>query len=228
LTGTFGGSIANSAGNRAYPFSYTISSANTWEYETITIPGDQSGTWVGATNGIGLVLYLMIGTGSTFSGTGGAWAAGEFYSTTGATSVVGTDGATFYITGVQLEVGSTATSFEYINYQQELAMCQRYFYKLGGTGVNTRLGVGHYEDSTAVRGAIPFPVTMRAIPTATASGNGRFYTTAGRTYTIGLDADSVQMGSWTGTTTTSGTAGHAGFIDTSGFTSSFIQFSAEL
>jgi len=159
LTGTFGGAISNSAGNRSYPFSYTINSANTWEYETITIPGDTSGTWVGATNGIGMVLYLMVGTGSTFSTTAGAWAAGEFYSVTGATSVVGTNGATFYITGVQLEVGSTATSFDYRPYGTELALCQRYYEQLA-SGV-----MGFAYGGNSMDFPILWKVTKRAAPT---------------------------------------------------------------
>jgi hypothetical protein len=126
LTGTFGGSLRNNDGNRSYPFSYTISAANTWEYETITIPGDTTGTWL-TTNGIGIRLTFSLGVGSTYSGTAGAWAAGAFVSPTGATSVVGTSGATFYITGVQLEVGSVATPFERRPYSTELSLCQRYY-----------------------------------------------------------------------------------------------------
>jgi hypothetical protein len=126
LTGTFGGALRNSAADRSYPFTYTISSANTWEYETITIPGDTSGTWL-TTNGVGIRLQFGLGVGSTFSGTAGAWAAGNFISATGAVSVVGTSGATFYVTGVQLEKGSTASPFEYRLYGTELALCQRYY-----------------------------------------------------------------------------------------------------
>jgi hypothetical protein len=135
LTGTFGGALKNSAGNRSYPFTYTISVANTWEQKTITIAGDTSGTWV-TNNGIGIYVQLGLGTGSTWNGTAGAWAAGNFISATGATSVVGTNGATFYITGVQLEVGSSATPFERRLYNQELANCQRYYetsYNQGNT-----------------------------------------------------------------------------------------------
>jgi len=138
LTGTFGGCINNSDGSRSYPFTYTINSANTWEYETITIAGDTSGTWL-TTNGIGIRLSLSLGTGATYSGTAGAWAAANYVSATGATSVVGTNGATFYITGVQLEKGSTATSFDYRPFGTELILAQRYFettYPIG-TAVGT-------------------------------------------------------------------------------------------
>ena len=129
LTGTFGGSIQNSAFNRSYPFSYTISSANTWEQKSITIAGDTSGTWIGATNGTGIVLCIGLGAGTSRSGTAGSWAGATYYNATGATSVVGTNGATFYITGVQLEVGTVATSFDYRSYGTELALCQRYYYQ---------------------------------------------------------------------------------------------------
>jgi hypothetical protein len=127
LTGTFGGSLT--AGNsRNYPWSYTISSANTWEYKTITIPGDTSGTW-GSTNGTGVIVNWSLGTGSTYSNTAGAWTASSSYSVPGATSLVGTSGATLYITGVQFEKGSTATQFDYRPFGTELQLCQRYFCK---------------------------------------------------------------------------------------------------
>ena len=129
LTGTFGGALRNSAADRSYPFSYTISSANTWEQKSITVAGDTSGTWL-TTNGIGIRLTLGFGVGTTYSSTAGAWGAGNFLSATGATSVVGTNGATFYITGVQLERGSTASSFEYRSYGTELFLCHRYYERL--------------------------------------------------------------------------------------------------
>ena len=126
LTGTFGGALKNSARNRAYPFTYTISTSNTWEQKSITIAGDTSGTWL-TTNGTGILISIGLGVGSTLSGTAGAWGATDAFSATGATSVVGTNGATFYITGVQLEKGSTATSFDYRPYGTELMLCQRYY-----------------------------------------------------------------------------------------------------
>jgi hypothetical protein len=135
LTGTFGGALKNSANNRTYPFSYSIPVANTWTQISITVAGDTSGTWIGATNGIGIQVNFGLGVGSTGSGTAGAWSSTNYTSVTGATSVVGTNGATFYITGVQLEVGSSATGFEYRQYGQELALCQRYFETVGCGGV---------------------------------------------------------------------------------------------
>jgi len=166
LTGTFGGSLQNSAANRSYPFTYTISAADTWEYKTITVAGDTTGTWL-TTNGIGLRIYFGLGVGSTYSGTASAWAGADYRSVTGATSVVGTNGATFYITGVQLEVGSSATGFEYRMYGQELANCQRYFYRKTSDTVTDALVIPAPYNLTATNAWAAWwhPVTMRAIPT---------------------------------------------------------------
>jgi len=161
LTGTFGGSLRNNAANRSYPFSYTISVADTWEYKTITIAGDTTGTWVGATNGLGILLSISLGAGTNRSGTAGAWNANNNYSATGATSVVGTNGATFYITGVQLEVGSTATSFDYRQYGTELLLCQRYY-----ETNNTNNGFWYTIRNDGIsRGLLVFIVQKRAAPT---------------------------------------------------------------
>ena len=169
LTGTFGGALQNSAVDRSYPFSFTISSANTWTTISITIAGDTTGTWVGATNGVGINLLFGLGVGSTNSSTAGSWAAGAYYSATGATSVVGTNGATFYITGVQLEVGSSATGYEYVNYQTSLANCQRYYINFGGNEMFLTFYDGN--TSTRVAGNLGFPTTMRTNPTMSYSTN---------------------------------------------------------
>ena len=175
LTGTFGGALVNGAATfRSYPYSYVISAANTWEYKTITIAGDTSGTW-NTTNGAGIFVRFGLGSGSTFSGTAGAWATGNFVQPTGTVSVVGTNGATFYITGVQLERGTQATSFEHRQYQQELALCQRYYSKSYNTSVvpgtvGNDGAVSTSSTATAAGGVITsfgFPVEMRASPTMT-------------------------------------------------------------
>jgi hypothetical protein len=164
LTGTFGGVIKNNVGSRSYPFTYTINSANTWEKETITIAGDTSGTWL-TTNGIGIYVLLGIGCGASVSGTAGAWAGSNFFSATGAVSVVGTNGATFYITGVQLEKGSTATSFDYRPYTTELQLCQRYYYQYASANTDFQEIVTRYA-LTLGSINVQVPVSMRSAPTA--------------------------------------------------------------
>ena len=168
LTGTFGGAIKNSARDRAYPFAYTISSANTFEYKTITIAGDTSGTWVGATNGTGLWLSFGLGVSSNRSNTAGAWAGGDLFSSTGATRVIGTSGATWQVTGVQLEEGSVATPFEHRQYGQELALCQRYYNKFSLVTYQ-RLGIGYADLNSRVQMNTFLPVMLRTTPTATFS-----------------------------------------------------------
>ena len=129
LTGTFGVILTNSAENRFYPASYTIVAADTWEKKTITISGDTSGTWLANTS-TGIRISFGLGVGSTYSFTAGSWTSSSSYGTSGATSVVGTNGATWYVTGVQVEKGSIATPFEYRQYGTELALCQRYYEKV--------------------------------------------------------------------------------------------------
>lgn len=129
LTGQFGGSIVNAATNRSYPFSYTISSANTWEYKTISIAGDTSGTWPTG-NVLGLYVFFNTGCGSSLLGTSGSWASSLYLGATGDTAVVGTSSATFYISGVQFETSTKATPFEIIPYSESLRRCTYFFERL--------------------------------------------------------------------------------------------------
>lgn len=165
LTGTFGGSLRNGAFDRSYAFTYSISVADTWEYKTVTIPGDTSGTWLNTT-GIGVNVVFGLGAGPDRSGAAGAWAAANYVSATGAVSVIGTLNATWYVTGVQLETGSVATPFERRPFTTELQLCQRYYYRV--TADDTSYGFsGAFADS-ATRGFAfgQFPVTMRTTPSA--------------------------------------------------------------
>jgi len=181
LTGTFGGACHNNAFNRVYPFSYTISAANTWEQKTITIAGDTSGTWT-TDNSVGLEIGFSLGCGSTGLGTAGAWAGtSNIFGATGQVNVVGTNGATFYITGVQLEAGTTASPFEYRQYGTELALCQRYYFaaykaSTDSQEVVVRTGLTGFDLTTYV------PVTMRTTPT--------IYLASGSTYgnLVGYDS----------------------------------------
>jgi hypothetical protein len=169
ITGTFGGSIVNSGFNRSYPFTYTISAANTFEYKTVTIAGDTSGTWL-TDNGVGLRLIFSLGAGSTYLGTAGAWSGSYFAGATGQTNVIATNGATFYITGVQLEKGSTATSFDYRPYGTELVLCQRY-YEVMYADAATNGPVSNLYQGTTHYTFWQYQQTKRATPTiALASG----------------------------------------------------------
>jgi len=183
LTGTFGGSIFNGGGNRSYPFSYTISAANTWEQKSITIAGDITGTWT-YTNGKGLQLAFGLGVGTTYSGTAGSWSGNLYISATGATSVVGTSGATFYITGVQLEKGSTATGFDYRAWNVEKYLCERYCQttypygtapgtNIGFSGIVGRTGMQGVNGTGEIYQCTQFKQQMRASPTIS------FYDAAG-------------------------------------------------
>jgi hypothetical protein len=169
LTGTFSGGFSNNAVNRSYVFTYAVSAANTWEYKTITIAGDTSGTWL-TDNSVGININFDIGSGSNFVTTAGAWGAGDFFKSSGSVSFIANSGATFQITGVQLEKGSVATPFEVRPIGTELALCQRYMYSLTpGTNATSNFGTG--ANSATVRLIYQHPVTMRASPSFTVSGS---------------------------------------------------------
>jgi hypothetical protein len=179
LTGTFGGVLKNSAQNRSYPYSYTISAANTWEQKSVTITGDTTGTWL-TTNGIGINVIWGLGVGSSLSGTAGSWQASNLISATGAVSVIGTLNATWQVTGVMLEKGSTATNYDVRPYGTELMLCQRYYCKsfepstvpadLASGGIYTTL-TAYSANNGYVGITYTYPAQMRTTPTVT------FYTT---------------------------------------------------
>jgi hypothetical protein len=163
LTGTFGGFLRNSAGNRNYVFSYTVSAANTWEYKTITIAGDTSGTWLTDT-GIGIILAFSLGAGSSLVGTADVWSANNHQGPTGQTQLISTNGATFYLTGVQLEAGSVATPFERRLYTTELQLAQRYYQYWGGSTNQFQLRAYNLAGG-GITQTFTYPVEMRTAPT---------------------------------------------------------------
>ena len=163
LTGTFGGAIRSPSGNATYPFTYSIPASNTWTTISVTISGPTIGTWA-TNNSNGLEVWFSLGTGSTYSGSAGSWSGSTYYAATGGTSVVGTNGATFYLTGVQLEVGSSATPFDTRAYGTELALCQRYYQTIQ----DVKTGQYYTGSANPVRsGSVTYAVIMRTAPTVT-------------------------------------------------------------
>jgi hypothetical protein len=158
LTGTFSGALQNDGAGRSYPFTFTISAANTFEYKTVTIPGDTSGTW-NTTTGKGVEVHFNMGSGSNLLGTAGAWVSAWRTGVTGSVALVGTSGATMYLTGVQLEKGTVATSFDYLPYTTELLLCYRYYFG----GFESQGGTCY--SATVLPLYAQFPVSMRTAPT---------------------------------------------------------------
>jgi len=230
VTGTYSVALHNSASDRSYVTTYTINAANTWEQKTVTIAGDTSGTWL-TTNGVGITAYFALGMGSTYGGaTAGTWNASLKLAATGQTQWVSTSGATFYITGVQLEKGSTATSFDYRPYGTELMLCQRYFYKNFPATAGVAVAGGYWFNTTYPIGTITFPVSMRTAPTFSVSATSDF--------NVLIPAGTASISSFVmsnaGTlsgrldlTAATGTSGQGNVIQTAN-TSAYFQLSAEL
>jgi len=228
VTGNIPFVIVNSNDTRVYAANCTVSSANTWEYKTITIDGDISGTWL-KTNGIGLKFQWYMALGSNFQGTLDQW--GTDYGASGQINVCNTNGATFQVTGVQLEVGEQATPFEHRSYGDELARCQRYYFKFleGGT---KEIGVGWYYTATHLSFMFRYPTTMRATPTATDTTGTNYYIVyrngGSDTFnSVSFENGSTEQFSAYNNTEISGTAGQAGIVRSNN-ASAKIEFDAEL
>ena len=190
LTGSFSGAFGNASFSRSYPFSYTISAANTWEQKTVTVAGDTTGTWA-SDNSTGLQALFDLGSGSSRAGAANIWSANDYRKVTGSVNLIGTNGATFYITGVQLEKGSTATSFDYRPYGTELVLCQRYFQK-----TDRIMGYLINSTTTSRRTYVPRTVTMRATPTETGTqGGGGTVAFFGTALNTGIDVDGATAAS---------------------------------
>ena len=182
VTGTHGGSLMNSAQNRSFPFTYTISSANTWESKSITIPGDTGGTWV-VNTGIGLELNFDMGSGSAKRGSaGGTWIAARAEGASGTVQLISTSSANWYVTKVQIEEGPVATPFEHRNFGDELRRCKRYF-NLVANGAEARsgssrsegvIGNGFFWSSTRMMVPVKFQVAMRTPNWSLYKTNGEY------------------------------------------------------
>ena len=234
LTGSFGASLFNnnSSPNRSYPFLYTISTANTWEQKSVTIAGDTSATWA-TDNTSGIWVNFAIGTGSSELGTVNAWSSALYRGASGQTQIISTLNATWQVTGVQLEKGSTATSFDYRPYGTEIQLCQRYYHKPNFSDTSsafTPYVLLQCSQSTQALGPYMLPVTMRSTPTLTYSGliattatNGN----AGSLTSLTIDNASTQSFRLIAGVTSGLVAGNASFVQRA-LTSDFMAFSAEL
>ena len=202
VTGVYAISVANNSLGRSYVTEVTVSSANTWEQKSVTISGDTSGTWT-TNNTAGIRLYLDLGSGSDYNATANTWSSAWDCRTSSSVTWGATTGATLYLTGVQLEVGSVATEFERRPYGTELQLCQRYYYTTDyasyptgffGTVINTA--------NSLANGIGMFPITMRSAPTVTMgsadqSGVGTFTVTAQQIGTTGFNRVSSSSGNFT-------------------------------
>jgi hypothetical protein len=189
LTGTFGGSVENFTETQSYPFSYTISSANTWTQVSITIPGSTTGSWL-TNNSVGMYVIWDLGSGSNQKGTANAWGTTPKYAPTGTVNLISTNGATLYITGVQLERNTTATPFEWIPYGMELALCQRYCVRFGPNS-SEYFGYAYQTNASVIN--VVFPVTMRTNPSVLVTGtwDGRNAINAVSTATVSANAQDI-------------------------------------
>jgi len=228
LTGTFSGALWNIDGTRSYPYSYTISSANTWTPISITIPGDTAGTW-NTTNGAGCNVSFGLGAGSSVTNTAGSWYGAFYAQSTGSVNLVATNNATFYFTAVQLEVGTQATSFDYRPYGTELQLCQRYYYNFvnNTSGNSLPMGVAAFTTGSRADLVINFPVTMRTAPAlvqTTGSSYYNIYANSSNNYISSFPLGDVSTTSAnlrvTGLSVTAGQAGYSNAV-TAGASTSF-------
>jgi hypothetical protein len=230
LTGTFGGSVSNGENNtRAYPFTYVISSANTWEQKSVTIAGDTSGSWA-TNNSQAMALFFGLGNGTGSTATAGAWTGtANIQSANGTVNLISTLSATWQITGVQLEKGSTATSFDYRPYGTELALCQRYYQRFTGTGTfcsSCSPGIAWISTNTSNHTSV-FQTEMRTAPTLEQSGlNLRDPLVGNFSATISLASGATTKGAELTTSGSSGlTTGRPYYIAAN---SGFMAFNSEL
>ena len=176
VTGTYGVGLANSAETENFVAEYTISSANTWEKKTINIPVRTSGTWL-TTNGVGIGVRFDLGSGTNYNGTAGQWqtTSSKVYRTSSCVNLIATGSATWFITGVQLEVGQNPTEFETEPFGVTFDKCERYLQVFAQDNANAHVASGYYHSTTSLRCHMPFRQKMRAVPTGSIVNVGDFF-----------------------------------------------------
>jgi len=227
-------------GTRFIYKSYTVDSADTWEYKTLTFSGDTASA-ITNDNGAGLNIIWMLYLGSDYTSatdgaedTWAAWNSGNYDQFNGQVNNASSTDNNWYLCGVQLEVGEQATSFEHRSYGDELARCQRYYYVAGrhsDYNANANIGTGFYYSSSSVMCILQHPVEMRTKPSIDQASGSDYYAIQRAGATDGFD--SFTLSTQTNLTTklqvssgVSGTAGHAGQIQTE--TNGMLAFDAEL
>jgi hypothetical protein len=229
--GTHAVSLANAttSATRSYIATFTISVANTWEYKTITIPGDTSGTWA-KDNTAGIVVRFDYGSGTNYESTASSWLSTDSYRTSGCVNLSNTSGGNILVSGVQLEKGSTATSFDYRPYGTELALCQRYYWLLA-TGDNASISNACAWSASEVDTIIQYPVQMRSAPSLSATSGSTYYNfrsgSGGATFTSFSLIDTSSLVTRMYSSTVSTVEGRGGYLKTNN-PSCFVAFQAEL
>lgn len=216
--GTYSGFLENAAATRAYAFNFTQIAADTWEYKTVTIPGDITGAWAGNTNTVGIVVGFAMAGGSGVTIAPGSWATVTgIAGATGTTNGVAATNDVFQITGVSLLPGAVApTAAQSVNLKrsldQELILCQRYLRVFGNGGTTDALCPGMLQTTTQFYGIINFP-TMRTIPTGTVSAASDWFVNnlanndAGTAFSFDIATQSTaRVGFLIGTARTAGQA----------------------
>ena len=229
ITGQFSAFLTNQAETYSCPIAYTINTANTWEYKTVTFGGATAGTWIGATNGTGLIVGFGLANGTSLQGTSGVWAASSYYGSTGDVNWMATNGNTFQVTGVQLEKGNIATSFDVRPYGTELALCQRYYVNIVSGGAS--IAIGFMWNTSELGSIVNVPVTMRSTPSLVQVSGTAYYAferSAGN-QTFNSFTNIVRWAGQQGYlyTASSGTTGNVGEVRGNN-AASYIAFSSEL
>lgn len=179
VTGTYGIGFQNSAETENYVDEYTISSADTWEKKVINIPARTSGTFL-TTNGVGLAIRWDLGSGVDFNGTAGSWqtTSSKLFRTSSCVNWIATSSATFYVTGVQLEIGTydinSIPNFQFEDATTSLDRCRRYCYVVGNVGGGAAgcvADIGLSLSTTEVESYLPLRPEMRSSPSMTNTGN---------------------------------------------------------
>ena len=223
-------SIIASTATRSHIKTYTVSSADTWEYKTLTFEGCPDGTW-GSSNLDGISICFDLGSGSDHVGDTDTWLSTSDTISSSQVTLGDNNGGTWQITGIQFEVGQNATEFEHKTFEQELAECQRYYFKFL-EGNNQEIGVGWYYSSSHISFMCRYPTTMRATPTGKDSTGTDYYTiyrNGGNDpfNSVTFENGSTEQFSALNSSEVSGTAGQAGIVRATN-ASAKIEFDSEL